>query len=77
MGLINTSTKIWKRDGLLVTRNGVTRKTEGFQHLWDDAIQAACVSHLEAQSIEETFPGNELKDPPDSLVDFNSRKVLI
>jgi hypothetical protein len=70
-GLINTSTRTWKRDGLLVTRNNFTRKTEVFQYLWDCAIQAARVSHLAAQSNERTFPRDEPRNTASS-VDFDS-----
>jgi len=78
-GLIATSTKIWKRDGLLVTRNNVTRKTEVFQYLWDRAIKAARGRHLAAaaaQSLERVFPGIDLGDTS-SLSRLGSRKVLI
>lgn len=87
--LINTSTRIWIRDGLLVTRNNVTWKTGVFQYLWDCAIEAARMSLLAAQSIERTLPRGE---PWNTAVSVNldsmtesgwrpedspSRKVLI
>jgi hypothetical protein len=70
-GLIKTSTRAWKRDGLLVARNNLTRKTEVFQYLWDCAIQAAQVSYLAAQSINRTFPRGEPGSTA-SLIDFDS-----
>jgi hypothetical protein len=70
-GLINTSTRTWKRDGLLVARSNLTRKTEVFQYLWDCAIQAARVSYLAAQSINRIFPRGEPGNTA-SLVDFDS-----
>lgn len=88
-GLINSSTRTWKRDGLLVARNNLTRKTEVFQYLWDCAIQAARVSHLAAQSTERTSPrggpGNtagsvdfdSMTGAGGSPEDSHSRKVLI
>jgi hypothetical protein len=39
--LIDTSTRAWKKDGLLVVRNNVTTKCDTFQYLWDCAIHAA------------------------------------
>jgi len=72
--LIKASTKTWRRDGLLVTRNGWTRKTEVFEHLWDSAVETFRVraSHfLVAQSLERSIrrggPGNKA-----SSVDFDS-----
>lgn len=78
-GLIATSTKIWKRDGLLVARNNVTRKTEVFQYLWDRAIHAAHVRRLaaaEAQVFEPIYSGFGQGDTA-SLGGLGSRKVLI
>lgn len=88
-GLINTSTKTWKRDGLLVARNNSTRKTEIFQYLWDCAVQSARVSHLAAQSTNRTFPRGRPRNTAGSVdsdsitgaggnqEDSHSRKVLI
>ena len=70
-GLINTSTRTWKLDGLLVSRNNLTRKAEVFQYLWHCAIQAARVSRLAGKSIERTFPRGEPGNAT-SLVDFDS-----
>jgi hypothetical protein len=70
-GLINTSTRTWKRDGLLVARSNLTRKTEVFQYLWDCAIQAARVSYLAAEPINRIFPRGEPGNTA-SLVDFDS-----
>ena len=67
--LIATSTKIWKRDGLLVTRYTVIRKSDVFQHLWDCAIQAASMTW----SIGQTFPGSELGSSASLVGEF--RKV--
>jgi hypothetical protein len=87
--LINTSTRTWKRDGLLVARNNVTWKTGVFQYLWDCAIQAAHVSIVAAQSIERTLPRGEPSNSASSVNldsmtgsgwrpdDNQSRKVLI
>jgi hypothetical protein len=88
-GLIKTSTRTWKRDGLLVARNNLTRKSEVFQNLWDLAIQAARESHLAAQSIKRTFPRGEPRNIASSVgfdsmagagwspEDSRSRKVFI
>jgi len=57
--LINTSTRTWKRDGLLVTRNNSTRKSEAFQYIWDRAILVARMSHTSAQPMQCAFPRGE------------------
>jgi hypothetical protein len=87
--LINTSTRAWKRDGLLAARNNATWKTGVFQYLWDCAVQATRVSLLAAQSIERTLPRGEPRNTDssgnlDSMTesgwrpeDSQSRKVLI
>jgi hypothetical protein len=69
-GLINISTRTWKRDGLLVAHNNLISKAEVFQSLWDCAIQATQVSYLVAQSIDRTFPRSEPGNIA-SLVDFD------
>lgn len=75
--LINTSTETWKQDGLLVTRNNLTRKSEVFQYLWDCAIKAARVSYSVAQSIERPFPRGELGKNTSSIdVDSMARTGL-
>jgi len=70
-GLINTSTRTWIRDGLLVAHNNLISKAEGFQYLWDCAIQATQVSYLVAHSIDRTFPRSEPGNIA-SLVEFDS-----
>jgi hypothetical protein len=87
-GLINTSTRTWKLDGLLITRNNLTRKSEIFQYLWDSAVQAARESRLPAPSSERAFPRAESGNMASSVdlvsgpraggspEDNHSRKVL-
>ena len=69
--LINTSTRAWKRDGLLVTHNNVIVKSPLFQHLWDRAVQEAKASSSTDLSVEQnpTLSGfeNEAR-----LIDCNS-----
>jgi len=61
--LINTSTKAWERDGILVARNKVIMKSPLFQYLWDCTVQAAQVSSSTYASAEQNplvgKPGNE------------------
>jgi hypothetical protein len=88
--LINTSTRAWKRDGLLVTHNNLTRKSEVFQYLWDCAIHVARVSDLAAQPpMQRAFPRGEPGNTASSVVfdsmtgagwsseNTHSRKVMI
>jgi hypothetical protein len=69
--LINTSTQIWKRDGLLVTQDNLTRKSEVFQYIWHCAVQAAWLSYSAARSVELTLARGEPENTT-SLVDVDS-----
>jgi hypothetical protein len=53
--LVYRSTRTWKKDGLLVTRNNLTKKRQLFQSLWDRAIE-------EAEAIERSSPSGEPRD---------------
>ncbi len=75
--LINTSTRTWKRDGLLITRNHLTRKTDIFQYLWKCATQAAQPSSSATQSFNRDFDQlHSITRARRDSEDGHSKKVL-
>jgi hypothetical protein len=80
--LIDASANAWKRDGLLVVCNNLTKKTEAFQYYWNCAKQ---VAHLNDQSFPRDEPGDtDVMNNFDSMArprgrreDGHSEKVLV
>jgi hypothetical protein len=67
ISLIDMSTRAWKRDGILVTRNNVITKSRLFQYLWNSAVQAALLNNSASLPAGQNLPLSSLENDSNSI----------